>query len=68
MNTFKKRYRKRNEMWILNFEELLKYNNRFFVLRDKILREELINKYYNNFLMKYFDVIKTYKLFIRKYY
>ena len=55
-------------MWILNFEKLLKYNNRFFILRDKVLKKEFINKYYNNLLMRYFDIAKTYKLFIRKYY
>ena len=55
-------------MWILNFEGLLKYNNNFFILRDKILREKFINKCYNNFLIKYFGVAKTYKLFTRKYY
>ena len=55
-------------MWILNFKGLLKYNNRLFVLRDKILREKFINKYYNNLLTRYFDVMKIYKLFIYKYY
>ena len=68
MNAFKKRYYKRNKIWILNFEGLLKHNNRLFVLRDKALREKLINKYYNNSLIKHFNAIKTYKLLTRKYY
>ena len=55
-------------MWILNFEELLKYNNSLFVLRNKALKKEFINKYYNNFLIRYFDITKIYKLFIYKYY
>ena len=37
-------------------------------IRNNILREELINKYYNNFLIEHFNATKTYKLFIRKYY
>ena len=67
-NTLKKRYYKHNKMWVLDFEELLKYNDYLFILRNKILREKLINKYYNNLLMRYFGVTKTYKLFAYKYY
>ena len=49
-------------------KRLFKYENRFYIFEDSALREELINKYYNNFFANYFNVIKTHKLFARKYY
>ena len=49
-------------------KELFKYENRFYIFEDPALREELINKYYNNSLASHFGAAKTHKLFIRKYY
>ena len=49
-------------------KKLFKYRNRFYIFKNPTLRKELINKYYNDFLANYFDVIKTHKLFARKYY
>ena len=49
-------------------KELFKYKNRFYIFENSALREELINKYYNNSFTNYFDVIKMHKLFVRKYY
>ena len=53
---------------MFNSKELLKYKDRFYIFENSTLREKLINKCYNDFLANYFNVIKTYKLFIRKYY
>ena len=53
---------------MFNLKELFRHKGRFYVFENSTLREELINKYYNNFLTKYFDVAKTHKLFARKYY
>ena len=47
---------------------LFKYKNRFYVFKDPTLREELINKCYNNSFMNYFNVMKTHKLFAYRYY
>ena len=48
-------------------KELFKHKDRFYVFENSTLREELINKCYNNSLAKHFDVMKTHKLFARKY-
>ena len=53
---------------MFDLKELFKYKDRFYVFEDSALREELINKCYNDFLIKHFDVIKTHELFARKYY
>ena len=47
---------------------LFKYKDRFYVFEDSALREELINKCYNDSLINYFNITKTHKLLIRKYY
>ena len=52
---------------MFNSKELFKYKNRFYIFKDSTLREEFINKCYNNFFANYFDVIKTHKLFVYKY-
>ena len=52
---------------MFNLKELLKYKDCFYIFKNPTLREELINKYYNDFLANYFNVIKTHKLFVRKY-
>ena len=48
-------------------KELFKYEDHFYVFEDSTLREELINKCYNDSPTNYFDVIKTHKLFVRNY-
>ena len=48
-------------------KRLFKYENRFYVFEDSTLREEFINKCYNDFLANHFNVAKTHKLFARKY-
>ena len=52
---------------MFNSKGLFKYKDRFYIFEDSALREEFINKYYNDFLTNHFDVAKTHKLFIRKY-
>ena len=53
---------------MFDLKELFKYENRFYIFKNPTLREELVNKCYNDFFANYFDVIKTHKLFTRKYY
>ena len=53
---------------MFDLKELFKHKNRFYIFENSTLRKEFINKYYNDFLANYFDVAKTHKLFIRKYY
>ena len=53
---------------MFDLKELFKHKNRFYIFENSTLREKLINKCYNDFLANYFDVIKTHKLFARKYY
>ena len=53
---------------MFDLKELFKHKNRFYVFKNSTLREELIDKCYNYSFANYFDVIKTHKLFARKYY
>ena len=39
-----------------------------YVLEETFVREELLRRHYNDLLTEYFDVDKTLKLMIRKYY
>ena len=57
----------RSKAQTIDFERLLTYNNRLYILNNLALREKLIKKYYNNLLINYFNIVKTYKLLIRKY-
>ena len=68
MFTLSKRRRIWNQKWMFDSKELFKYKNRFYIFENSALREELINKYYNDSFTNYFNVTKTHKLFIRKYY
>ena len=52
---------------MFDLKELFKYEGRFYVFEDSTLREELINKCYNDFFAGHFNVAKTYELFARKY-
>ena len=53
---------------MFNLKKLLKHKDRLYISKNSTLREKLINKCYNDLLANYFDVIKTHKLFARKYY
>ena len=52
---------------MFDLKELFKYKDYFYIFENPALRKELINKCYNNSFANYFDVIKTHKLFARKY-
>ena len=53
---------------MFNSKGLFKHKDRFYVFKNSTLREEFINKYYNNSLANHFNVTKTHKLFAHKYY
>ena len=43
-------------------------NNRLYNFKEAFIREELLKRYYNNFLAKYFKFDKILKLINKKYY
>ncbi len=48
--------------------KLVKHNERLYVLDNAVIKEKLINKNHNDFLIKHFKINKTLKLLKRKYY
>ena len=52
----------------LKKKKKFKYKDRFYVFKNSTLREKLINKCYNDFFANHFNVAKTHKLFVYKYY
>ena len=47
---------------------MLIYNNRLYILEDIFIYKELLKRYYNNFLARYFGFNKIFELINRKYY
>ena len=43
-------------------------NNKLYVFIKISVREKLLKRYYNNFLIKYFEINKTFELINKKYY
>ena len=54
--------------WIVNVDDFFRYENKLYVFNEKSIRIELLKRHYDDVLTNYFDVIKTTKLFNRKYY
>ena len=52
----------------MNFKDLLFYEKQIYILKEKVLKAELLNYYYNNVLTEYFKVEKTFELINYKYY
>ena len=48
---------------IINFENLIKHENKLFVFEDSTIRKKLIYKNHNDSLIEHFDAEKTLKLF-----
>ena len=48
---------------MINFKNLIKYENKLFVFENSMTRKKLICKNYNNSLIEHFDAEKTLKLF-----
>lgn len=59
------RFKKLSEGWE-NIKKVLYYQGLPYVL--KIIRSELISKYYNDLLISHFNIEKIEELIVRKYY
>jgi hypothetical protein len=46
----------------MNFENLFKFKNRFYVFENSTIKKNFINKNHNNFLTKHFDMNKIVNL------
>ena len=54
--------------WIIDIDDFFKYENRLYVFDEKSIRVKLLKRHHDDMLTNHFDVIKTTKLFNRKYY
>ena len=54
--------------WTVDVDDFFKYENKLYVFNEKSIRVELLKRHHDDILTNYFDVIKTTKLFSRKYY
>ena len=66
--TSSRRLRKQFQKWIINDEDLVKYNKCLYIFDDAIVKEELIKKYYDDSLSEHFKIQKTLSLIQRKYF
>ena len=56
------------EAWTLNNQEMIKYNESLYVLKDFSVREELLKHHHDDLLAKHFNADKISKLLDCKYY
>ncbi len=54
--------------WTLNSQEMIKYNELLYVLKDFSVREKLLKRHHDDLLVKHFDVDKISELLNCKYY
>ena len=62
------RRRRRSKIWTVDFEKLVRHNERLYVFENAAVRKKLINKNYDDFLIDHFDFDKIFELLQRKYY
>ena len=55
--------RERANDWTINFEDLIKHENKLYVLENLIIKKKLICRNHDNSLIEHFDAEKTLKLF-----
>ena len=55
--------RERANDWIINFENLIKHENKLYVFEDSVIKEKLICRNHDDSLTEHFDAKKTLKLF-----
>ena len=60
--------RRRANDWTINFENLIKHENKLFVFENSTIRKKLICRNHDDSLTEHFDAEKTLKLFQKKYY
>ena len=52
----------------MNSQNLLNYNDKLYVSNKASVRQELLKRYHDNLLARYFGVAKTIELMSRKYF
>ena len=60
--------RRRSKIWFVNFEKLVRNNERLYVFENAIVRKKLINKNHDDFLIEHFDFEKIFDFLQKKYY
>ena len=55
--------RERADDWTINFEDLIKHENKLYVLENSVIKEKLICRNHDDSLTEHFDAKKTLKLF-----
>ena len=55
--------RERADDWIINFENLIKHENKLYVFEDSVIKEKFICRNHDDSLTEHFDAKKTLKLF-----
>ena len=55
--------RERADDWTINFEDLIKHENKLYVFENSIIKEKLICKNHDDSLTEHFNTKKTLKLF-----
>ena len=60
---FANNHRERANDWTINLENLIKHENKLYVLEDSIIKKKLICRNHDDSLIKHFDAKKTLKLF-----
>ena len=49
-------------------DDLLRYQNKFFVFDEKSVRVEFLKRHHDDELIEHYDVVKTIEFLSRKYY
>ena len=62
------RRRRRSKTWTVDFEELVRHNERLYVLENAAVRKKLISKNHDDSLADHFGLDKTFELLQKKYY
>ena len=65
---FRRRRKRLNKTWFLNFEKFITYNERLYILDDEIVRKKFLNKNHDDFLVEHFEIEIFLKLIQRKYF
>ena len=59
---------KKSILWRVNFKDLLFYEEQLYILKEELLKAELLKHYHNNVLAEHFEVERTLELIDYKYY
>ena len=52
----------------MRIDDLLRYQDRFFVSNEKSVRVEFLKRHHDNELIEHYDIVKTTEFFNQKYY